>query len=136
MTKAEIFNPEGWPRPSGYSNVVVMPKGRDMFIAGMIGWDENEKLVSDVFAEQFERALLNIKICAEAAGSAVEYIGRLTVYVNNISDYKTDLKAVGAAYRRVFGDHYPAMALMEVGCLVDDGALCEIEATGVVPNEQ
>ncbi|NNF56988.1 MAG: RidA family protein, partial [Rhodothermaceae bacterium] len=33
----------------------------------------------------------------------------------------------------VFGNHYPAMTLVEVADLLEEGALVEIEATAVVP---
>ncbi|MCB9894593.1 MAG: RidA family protein [Planctomycetes bacterium] len=133
-TQAETINPPGWKRPKGYSNAIVLPKGRPMFIAGMVGWDENEEFVSDDFTAQFRQALLNIRACTEAAGSRVDCIGRMTLYVIDKRDYTADLPGIGAAWREVMGRHYPAMALIEVKSLLEPGAKLEIEATGVVPD--
>ncbi|MCZ7605102.1 MAG: RidA family protein [Planctomycetota bacterium] len=133
-TRAHIVNPPGWKRPRGYSNAVVLPKGRPLFIAGMVGWDENERFQSDDFAHQFHRALLNIKCCVEQAGSRIDCIGRLTIFVSSKQEYIDCLPRLGALYREVMGEHYPAMALVEVSALLEEGAKVEIEATGVVPD--
>jgi enamine deaminase RidA (YjgF/YER057c/UK114 family) len=132
-TQAETINPPGWKRPKGYSNVIVLPKGRPMFVAGMVGWDENEEFVSDDFTGQFRQALMNIKACVEAAGSRVDCIGRMTIFVTDKRDYQNSLAEIGAAWREVMGRHYPAMALLEVKSLLEKRAKVEIEATGVVP---
>lgn len=126
--------PEGWKRPKGYSNAVVLPHGRPLFVAGMVGWDENEVFQAQDFAGQFRQALSNIRACVEAAGSRVDCIGRLTIYVTDKTEYTGSIKLVGAAYRDVMGEHYPAMALVEVKSLLEPGAKVEIEATGVVPD--
>ncbi len=131
---AQSILPDGWPKPKGYSNGVVLPPGRLLLIAGTIGWDADEKLVGPGIAEQFAQALKNIRTIAEAAGSAVEYIGRLTIYVTDKAAYAAARKQIGAAYKEVFGAHYPAMALLEVKSLLENGALVEVEATGVVPD--
>ncbi|MCA8919228.1 MAG: RidA family protein [Planctomycetes bacterium] len=133
-TQAEIINPPGWKRPKGYANAIVLPKGRPLFIAGMVGWDENEQFQSDDFAQQFGQALSNVRKCIEAAGSRVDCIGRLTIYVTSKAEYNASLRAVGAAYRETMGNHFPAMALVEVSALLEDRARVEIEATGVVPD--
>jgi enamine deaminase RidA (YjgF/YER057c/UK114 family) len=132
--QAEIINPPGWKRPKGYANAIVLPQGRPLFIAGMVGWDENEQIVSADFAQQFKRTLQNIRTCVEAAGSRVECIGRMTVFVTDKREYLGALKQLGAAWREVMGAHYPAMALLEVKALLEPGAKVEIEATGVVPD--
>ena len=89
--------------------------------------------MSDDFAAQFEQALANAVTVVRAAGGTPEHIARLTVYVTDKREYLSDLKAVGAAYRAVMGRWFPAMALVEVADLVEDGAKVEIEATAVLP---
>jgi len=133
-TRAQIINPPGWKRPKGYSNAVVLPKGRPLFIAGMVGWDETERFQSDDFADQFRQALLNIKCCVEQAGSRMDCIGRMTIFVASKQEYIACLPRLGKVYREVMGEHYPAMALVEVSALLEEGAKVEIEATGVVPD--
>lgn len=131
--RSESILPDGWKRPKGYSNAVVLPHGRPLFIAGMVGWDENEKFRETTFGGQFRQALLNIKACVEKAGSRLDCIGRFTIYVTSKEEYCASLRELGAAYREVMGTHYPAMALVEVSALLEEGAKLEIEATGVVP---
>ncbi len=129
----QVVQPDGWKRPRGYSNAIVLPKGRPLLIAGMVGWNENEQFTARDFAGQFKQALKNIKACVEQAGSRVDCIGRLTIYVTDKTEYLESLREVGDSYREVIGGHYPAMALVEVAGLLEEGAKVEIEATGVVP---
>ena len=131
--RAVPINPEELGAPSGYSNGMLAPAGgRLLFVAGQIGWDRERRL-AQLFAEQFEQALSNVATVVRAAGGAVEDLCRLTVYVVDKREYLADLRAVGQAYRRVMGRHYPAMALLEVRALVEDAARVEIEGTAVLP---
>lgn len=134
-TRPEIINPPGWKRPRGYSNAIVLPPGRALFVAGIVGWNASEQFTSDSFGAQFRQALINVKACVEAAGSRVDCIGRMTVYVTDKREYVAALAEIGAAWREIMGTHYPAMALLEVKALLEPRAKVEIEATGVVPDE-
>jgi enamine deaminase RidA (YjgF/YER057c/UK114 family) len=126
--------PEGWPRPRGYSNgMLAEPGGALLFVAGQIGWDEQERLVPGGLVAQFEQALANVVAVVFAGGGAPEHIARLTIYVTDKQAYRMAAKDVGAVYRRILGRHYPAMALVQVADLLEDGALVEIEATAVIP---
>lgn len=128
------INPEEWGMPSGYSNGMLAPSGsRLLFVAGQVGWDEGQAVVSELFVEQFEQALRNVVTVVRAAGGEPDYVARLTIYVVDKREYLDELKAVGEAYRRVMGRHFPAMALLEVAALVEPGAKVEIEATAVLP---
>jgi enamine deaminase RidA (YjgF/YER057c/UK114 family) len=134
MDKIEVVLPDFWPRPRGYSNAVIMPPGRALYVAGQVGWDIHGNFTGNTFAAQFRKALENVCACVEAAGSSPEYIGRLTIYVTDKGEYLNEIKDVGNAYREVMGKHYPAMALVEVKGLVEPGAKVEIEADAVVPD--
>lgn len=126
--------PTGWPRPKGYSQAFRVPAGRDLvFVSGQVGWDEAERFVGDAFVAQFEQALRNCVAIVEAAGGAADDIVRLTMYCRDKREYLGDLRAVGDAYRRVMGRHFPAMALVEVAGLVEERARIEIEATAAIP---
>lgn len=129
----DIYSPDGWPRPKGYSNAVVLPRGRALYIAGMVGWNEQEQIVSPDIAGQFRQALKNIVACARAAGSDIEFIGRMTIFVTDKQAYMDARRELGRAWRDVMGAHYPAMSLVEVKALLEEGAVIEVEATGVVP---
>ena len=54
----ETLQPEGWPRPKGYANGVTA-QGRQVFTAGVVGWNTNEEFESDDIVEQFRQTLVN-----------------------------------------------------------------------------
>jgi enamine deaminase RidA (YjgF/YER057c/UK114 family) len=127
----EILQPARWPQPSDYSNGVAA-KGRTVFVSGMVGWDEQEKLVSNDFAGQTRQALKNvIEVLAEANAKPADIV-RMTWYVTDKREYLSAYKEIGAAYREIIGPHYPAMSALQVSGLVEDGARVEIEVTAVV----
>ncbi|HLM57729.1 MAG TPA: RidA family protein [Pyrinomonadaceae bacterium] len=129
----KVINPASLGRPSGYSNGLLTPPGvRVLFVAGQIGWDENRRLVGEDFVEQFDRALANVLAVVREAGGAPGSIGRMTVYVTDKREYAARLAAVGERWRALMGRHYPAMTLVEVKALLEDGAKVEIEATAVL----
>ena len=128
----QFINPPDWKRPTGYANGVIA-EGKLFFVAGQIGWDGQQNLVSDDFGEQTAQALRNIAEVLRAGAAKPENVVRMTWYVTDKQVYNAAAKAIGAAYREVFGAHYPAMTLVEVADLLEPGALVEIEATAVVP---
>jgi len=137
VSRFEIVNPEALGAPRGYSNGMLAPAGgRLLFIAGQIGWDGKQQLVGDGFAVQFEQALANVVRVVAAAGGTASDLARLTLYVVDKGDYLRELAAVGGAYRKIIGSHYPAMSLLEVSALLEPGARVEIEGTAVLAPEQ
>lgn len=126
-----FINPETLASPKGY-NHGVLSSGRILFIAGQIGWDRNKKLV-DGFKAQFDVALANILEVVRVAGGNPQDIGRFTIFVKDKSEYLKVRKDIGKIYRQRMGNHYPAMSLVVVKDLLEDGALIEIEATAVIP---
>ncbi len=128
------INPSELGAPSGYSHGMLAPAGgRLLFVAGQVAWDAERRLVAEDFVGQFEAALANVVKVVEGAGGRPEHLARLTLYVTDRREYLAELGAVGAAYRRVMGRHYPAMALLEVAALLEPGARVEIEGTAVLP---
>ena len=128
----QVLLPAGWPRPKGYSNGVVA-SGRQVFIAGMIGWDAEGRFPSDDFAEQARLALENIVAVLREAGGRPEHIVRMTWYVIDKREYLAAGKAIGQAFREVIGSYNAAMTAVEVKALIEDRAKVEIEATAVIP---
>jgi enamine deaminase RidA (YjgF/YER057c/UK114 family) len=127
----ETVQPAEWPRPSGYANGMVA-SGRFLVLSGPIGWNQGVIETAD-FVEQTRIALENVRSVLAAAGGAPEHVVRLTWYVTDIAQYRTRLREIGAAYRAVFGKVFPAMSVVQVTALVEEKALVEIEATGVLP---
>lgn len=128
-----MVNPEALGAPRGFSHGVLAPAGsRLLFVAGQVGWDAHQRLAPGGFVAQFERALENVRTVVEQAGGQMNELCRLTIYVTDRRQYEAELRAVGEAYRRVVGRHFPAMALVEVAALLEPGALVEIEATAAL----
>ncbi len=125
------INPSDWPRPKGYSNGVLR-EGAILAVAGQIGWNERNELVSNRFLEQAVQALRNVVAVVRAAGGAPSNIVRLTWYVVDKHDYLAAAAELGTAYKEIFESHYPAMSLVQVAALLEDGARVEIEATAVL----
>jgi enamine deaminase RidA (YjgF/YER057c/UK114 family) len=126
-----ILQPKTWLVPKGYANGIVA-EGRQVFIAGQIGWNEHAKLVSDDFVAQVEQALKNIVQVLAEAGGEPRHLVRMTWYLTSKSEYAARQKEIGQAYRRVIGRHFPAMTAVVVAGLLEEGALVEIEATAVI----
>jgi enamine deaminase RidA (YjgF/YER057c/UK114 family) len=125
-------NPESLPPPRGFNHgMLSAPGGRVLFVAGQVAMD-NEGKVAGGFTEQFARALDNVLAVVHDAGGRAEQIGRMTVYVTDLAEYRAVRRELKEIWRRRFHRHYPAMALLEVNALVDEGALVEIEATAVL----
>jgi len=127
------IEPEGWAKPRGYSNG-MRARGELLAVAGQIAWDAQARLVGEGdFVRQFEQALANVVAIVRAAGGAPEDLVSLTIYVTDSKEYLARLADVGAAYRRVVGKHYPAMALLVVAGLLELGAKVEIQGLAVLP---
>ena len=129
------INPESLGAPRGYSNGMLAPAGgRLLFVAGQVGWDADQQLVSKAFTAQFRQALKNVLTVVRMAGGGPEHVARLTLYVTDKQQYLEKLSAVGKAYKGLMGTKFPAMALVEVKSLLEPGALVEIEATVALPS--
>jgi enamine deaminase RidA (YjgF/YER057c/UK114 family) len=130
----KFINPESLGAPRGYSNGILADTGgKLLFVAGQIAWNEQQSLVSNDFAEQFDQALANVMTIVATAGGTAENVARLVIYVVNKNEYNGRLREVGERYRARMGKHFPAMVLVEVKSLLDDAAKVEIEAIAVLP---
>ena len=127
-----MLQPAGWAPPKGYSNGVEA-EGRLVFVAGQIGWDEQQRFRDSTFVGQFAQTLRNIVAVLAEAGGRPEHIVRMTWFITDKAAYLAHGREVGRAYREIIGRHYPAMAVVAVSALMEDEALVEIEATAVVP---
>ncbi len=127
----EILHPEGWATARGYANGVAA-EGRQVFVAGQVGWDAAQRFVSDEFAAQARQAFMNIVDVLACAGAGPQHLVRLTWYVTSREEYLAALPEVGASYREIFGRNFPAMSVVVVAGLVEPRAKVEIEATAVV----
>jgi len=131
----QILQPPAWAKPKGFANGIAVRGGTTVYIAGQVGFTGQGEWREKAFAGQFRQALGNILDVLAEAGGRPEHIVRLTWYVLDKAEYLASLQEVGAAYRELMGRHYPVMAVLQVGALVEDAARLEIEATAVVPGD-
>jgi enamine deaminase RidA (YjgF/YER057c/UK114 family) len=127
-----LLQPDGWAAPRGYSNGVIAT-GRQLYVAGQIGWDAQQRLVPGGLVPQVRQALENIVTVLATGGARPEHLVRLTWYLTDRAAYLAAAKEIGAVYREVIGRHYPAMTAVQVSALMEADAVVEIEATAVIP---
>jgi enamine deaminase RidA (YjgF/YER057c/UK114 family) len=132
-TPPQILQPPHWASPRGYSNGIVAG-GRQIYVAGQVGWDAHGRFSSPGLAPQVKQALENICSVLAQAGARAEHIVRLTWYITSRTEYLAELEAIGVAYRAVMGRHFPAMSVVQVVALMEAQAKVEIEATAVIPD--
>ncbi len=131
-----LINPESLGAPRGYSNGVLTEAGGQLlFVAGQIGWDNHQQIVSDDMVEQFDRALANVITVVTEAGGRPDQIARLVIYVTDRAAYVQNRGSIGERYRVRVGKHFPAMVLVEVKGLLDERAKVEIEAVAVLHSQ-
>jgi enamine deaminase RidA (YjgF/YER057c/UK114 family) len=128
----QTLEPAGWKPPRGYANGIAA-SGRTLYLGGMIGWDADQRLVSDDFVDQATQCLRNIVAVLAEAGAGPEHLVRMTWFITDRGEYLANLKRLGGAYREVLGGHFPAMSMVQVVALMEPGAKVEVEATAVVP---
>jgi enamine deaminase RidA (YjgF/YER057c/UK114 family) len=127
----EIRNPETLPRPSGFSQVVIAQAGRTVYLAGQTAQGAEGSIAATTVAEQFDLAARNVVLALEAAGAHPQDLVSMQIFVTDIAEYRASAKVIGEAYRRHFGRHYPAMALLEVRRLFDPAARVELVCIAV-----
>jgi enamine deaminase RidA (YjgF/YER057c/UK114 family) len=129
----KVLQPAEWPRPKGYANGIAA-RGTQVFIAGQIGWDAQQRFAQGGLAAQVRAALVNVVRVLAEAGARPEHVVRLTWYLTNRQEYLDELPEIGAAYRAVMGRHFPTMSVVQVSALIEADAKVEIEATAVLPD--
>ena len=132
-SRFEIINPAELGAPRGWNNgLLAQAGGRTLFIAGQTARDASGQVPAADFVSQFDGALGNVLAVLRQAGGEPGHIGRFTIYVTDMAQYRASRQPLGEVYRRRMGSHFPAMALVEVKSLVDRNAVVEIEATAVL----
>lgn len=127
----EIRNPDSLPQPSGFSHAVIARGGRTVYLAGQTAQQADGTVVGATIAEQFDMALANVVKALEAAGAQPQDLVSMQIFVTDVAEYQRLSKEIGVAYRRHFGRHFPAMALLEVPRLYDPKARVELMGIAV-----
>jgi len=129
----DVLQPEGWAQPIGYANG-VSARGKLIFIAGQIGWNEQCVFESDDLVTQIRQTLKNIVAVAGAGGAGPEHIVSMTWFLLDRKEYSSRAKEIGVVYREVMGRQFPAMTAVQISGLIEDRAKVEIQAFAVVPD--
>ena len=132
-TPHEILNPETLARPIGFSHAVIATEGRTVYLGGQAALDKDGNLVSDDLVDQFSQASANVVEALTAAGAAPDHLVSMQIFVTDVGEYKARLDDLATAYRKHFGKHYPAIALLGVNELFDPAAKVELVCIAVVP---
>ena len=135
MGAHKFINPDGMMAPVGFSHVAVAAPGRLVFLAGQTAHQADGTVAGSTMAEQFAAAIANVAAALAAAGATPADVVSLQIFTPDVEAYRTESKAIGAAYREVFGPHYPPMALFGVTRLYDTAALVELVVTAVIPDD-
>ena len=128
-----VLLPSGWAPPIGYANGISAAAGRIVFIAGQVGWDDQQRFQSEDLVPQFEQALRNVLAILSEAGGNPNHICRMTAYCIDKPAYLAARRELGHIWRRLMGTHYPAMSMIFVADLLDAPGKIELEATAVIP---
>jgi enamine deaminase RidA (YjgF/YER057c/UK114 family) len=134
MSLHRFLNPDGMAPAVGFSHVAVAAPGRMVFVAGQTAHQADGTLKGSTLPEQFAAAAGNVVTALMAAGATPADVVQLHIFTTDVDGYRKESKSIGAAYRAVFGPHYPPMALFGVGRLFDAEALVELVATAVIPD--
>jgi 2-iminobutanoate/2-iminopropanoate deaminase len=111
------------PTPAGHYSQAIVHNGL-VFVAGQLPIDPTDRdAPPGSIEEQTERALRNVEAILVAAGSGLDRVVQMTVYVSDIGLWG----AVNATYARVMGSHRPARAVVPTRELHHDYAI-EIQA--------
>ena len=132
MSRHHLFNPEDMAPAGGFSYGAVAAEGRTLHIAGLTG-HRRDLSIDEGIVDQFSAACRAVAGVIEEAGGEPTDLVSMTIYTPAIEEYRQHLEEIGAAYRIVFGKHYPPMALLGISELLDPKALVELMCVAVVP---
>ncbi|XP_019560110.3 rutC family protein UK114-like [Aedes albopictus] len=119
----KVVNTEKCPKvPAPFNQAVVA--GQTVYCSGIMGMELGSlKLVNGGAGPEAAKALENLAVLLEAAGSSLANVVKTTILLTDIKDYGV----VNVEYRKVFSDSFPARTCFAVKSL-PMGASVEIEA--------
>jgi enamine deaminase RidA (YjgF/YER057c/UK114 family) len=133
MSAHEIVTAPGLAEPVGFAHAVVAAPGRAVYLGGQTAQGADGAIVGETMAAQFDQAAANVVTALSAAGGVPEHLVSLIIYTTAVAEYRAALKELGPLWRKHFGRHYPAVALLGVAELFDEAAKIELVGTAVIP---
>jgi enamine deaminase RidA (YjgF/YER057c/UK114 family) len=128
-----IVNPDDLPEPKGFAHAVAAERGATIYLGGQTGHRADGTLAGDDLVTQFDQACANVVSAIRAATGEPEHLVQLLIFATDVEEYRSRLGDLGRAYRRHFGKHYPALALLGTTELFDPRAKVELVGVAVVP---
>ena len=133
MTPHEIVTAPGLAKPVGFAHAVISAPGRTIHLGGQTAQGPDGAIVGSTLVEQFDVAAGNVATALTAAGATPDHLVSLIIYTTVVSEYRQSLVELGPLWRKHFGRHYPAVALLGVAELFDEAAKIELLGTAVIP---
>jgi enamine deaminase RidA (YjgF/YER057c/UK114 family) len=133
VTPHEIVTAPGLAAPVGFAHAVVAAPGRTVHLGGQTAQGRDGAIVGTTLVKQFDVAAGNVVAALTAAGATPDHLVSLIIYTTAVSEYRQSLGDLGPLWRKHFGRHYPAVALLGVAELFDEAAKIELLGTAVVP---
>lgn len=118
--------------PVGFAHAVAAAEGATVYLGGQTAQARDGSIRGRTMVEQFDVAAGNVVTALRAAGGAPGDLVSLVIYVTDVPGYRAALDELGPVYRKHFGRHYPAIALLGVAALFDPDALIELLGTAVI----
>ncbi len=105
----------------------AIKSGPFVFISGQAGYDDDGNIVPGGFSAQGEQAFQNLNRALTAAGSSLENVVKVTIFVTDMGQFShvVDLR------RKHFSAPYPADSIVEIKALYTPEAMIEIEAIAI-----
>lgn len=116
----KVIQPQGAKGAGPYSPAIMVDDL--IFTSGQLGLDASGKLPEGIEA-QTKQALDNVKAVVEAAGSSMDKLVKVTIFMTDIKDYAV----INKIYSGYFAKDFPARTALQVANL-PMGGLIEIEA--------
>jgi enamine deaminase RidA (YjgF/YER057c/UK114 family) len=126
------INPPELAKPSGFAHAVRTTDRTTVHLAGQTAMDASGRIVDGDVVAQFEQALGNLLAALRAAGGDPSDLVSLTVYIVDMDGYQARARDIGAVWRRLVGNDYPAMAGIGVSRLWDSNALVEVQGVAAI----
>lgn len=127
-TRIVTVSTDNAPRSAGPVPQAVIANGF-VFISGQLPLEPGTRARREGFRAQARQVLDNVKAVVEAAGSSMNHVVRVTVYLTDIKNKA----AFNEIYAEYFPDHRPARVLVEVSA-IDEGIEVEMDAVALVPD--
>ncbi|NMG20241.1 RidA family protein [Brasilonema bromeliae] len=112
--------------PSGMSQATVDTKSGLVFVSGQVDWNHQYSTTEQTVEGQFKKSLDNLKIALEEAGSSIEQLLQVRIYIRGeLGDY---MEVLAPIFSNFLGESRPAVTGIGVASLASPETLVEVEA--------